>query len=599
MDTRWIQTGSPIPSEDYADQPYVVKTDDGAWLLVMTTGSGHEGDPGQHVVTMRSRDFGKSWEPPVDVEPKAGPEASYAVMLKARSGRIYCFYNHNTDRVKEVRREDSGVYKRVDSLGHFVFKYSDDHGRTWSRERYEVPVREFDCDRKNVYGGKLRFFWNVGRPVVHRDAALVPLHKVGAMGAGFFAQSEGAFLRSPNILTEADPGKITWETLPDGEVGLRTPRGGGRVSEEQSLSVMSDGSLYCVYRSIDGWPVESYSRDGGHTWSAPQYKARTPGGRRMKHPRAANFAWRCANGKYLYWYHNHGGAATRTLPAPWDPYADRNPVWLAAGVERPGQDGPVIHWSEPEIALYDDDPYIRMSYPDLIEEDGRYFLTETQKTVGRVHEVDSGLIAGLFNQWDAESIPTQGLLLERTTPPARGEQIVLPKLPEFVSRDSARADFGTRDNRAGISVAFWLRVTSYLPGQVLLTNRTPQGHGFSLELGEGGRLIARFGDGRTANEWSSDAGVVKTGASQHVVWTLDGGPKVTYFVVDGKLNDGGDERQFGWGRWSPNLRSLNGSRELRVAQGDGSAVETLRIYGRALRVSEAVSSFQATRRHRK
>ena len=27
----------------------------------------------------------------------------------------------------------------------------------------------------------------------------------------------------------------------------------------------------------------------------------------MKHPRAANFAWRCLNGKFLYWYHNHGG----------------------------------------------------------------------------------------------------------------------------------------------------------------------------------------------------------------------------------------------------------------------------------------------------
>ena len=115
------------------------------------------------------------------------------MLLKVPYGRIYVFYNHNTDRVPEVKREDKGVYKRVDSLGHYVFKYSDDHGRTWSAQRYDVPIREFECDRNNVYGGKLRFFWNVGRPLILGDTAIMVIHKVGAMGDGFFAQSEGAF----------------------------------------------------------------------------------------------------------------------------------------------------------------------------------------------------------------------------------------------------------------------------------------------------------------------------------------------------------------------------------------------------------------------
>ncbi|MCY2991290.1 MAG: hypothetical protein NTY19_25960, partial [Planctomycetota bacterium] len=139
------------------------------------------------------------------VEPSYGTEASYAVMLKVPTGRIYCFYNHNTDRVREVKREDGGVFTRVDSLGHYVFKFSDDHGRSWSAQRYDVPVREFACDRENVYGGSLRFFWNVGRPLLLADCAIMVLHKVGAMGAGFFAQSEGAFFKSRNILTERDP----------------------------------------------------------------------------------------------------------------------------------------------------------------------------------------------------------------------------------------------------------------------------------------------------------------------------------------------------------------------------------------------------------
>ncbi|HRR34196.1 MAG TPA: sialidase family protein, partial [Kiritimatiellia bacterium] len=342
-DPRHIANGWEIPSHHYADQPYIVKTDDGAWLCVITTGSGREGAPGQHIVSMRSTNRGRTWEEEVDVEPADGPESSYAVLLKTPYGRIYCFYNHNTDRVKEVKREDKGVYTRVDSLGHYVFKYSDDHGRTWSAQRYDIPMRAFDCDLQNTYNGKLKFFWNVGKPLIYGTDAILVIHKVGAMGAGFFAQSEGAFLKSPNILAERDPSKITFETLPEGTIGLRTPPGGGRVAEEQSIVSLSDGTIFCVYRTIDGWPACAYSRDGARTWTEPAYMTYTPGGRRVKHPRAANFVWKCPNGQYLYWFHNHGGRFVGALGASGrdgrSPYDDRNPAWLMAGREVDTPDG--------------------------------------------------------------------------------------------------------------------------------------------------------------------------------------------------------------------------------------------------------------------
>ena len=88
-DPRHLSNGWNIPSEGYADQPYIVKTDDGAWLCVMTTGAGVEGAGGQHVVSMRSTDQGRTWGERVPIEPSNGPEASYAVMLKVPSGRIY------------------------------------------------------------------------------------------------------------------------------------------------------------------------------------------------------------------------------------------------------------------------------------------------------------------------------------------------------------------------------------------------------------------------------------------------------------------------------------------------------------------------------
>ena len=100
-DPRNIENGLEIPTESYADQPYIVKTDDGAWLCAVTTGGGHEGQPGQHVITMRSTDLGKTWDDRADVEPADGPEASYAVLLKTSYGRIYCFYNHNTDNQRD------------------------------------------------------------------------------------------------------------------------------------------------------------------------------------------------------------------------------------------------------------------------------------------------------------------------------------------------------------------------------------------------------------------------------------------------------------------------------------------------------------------
>src|SRR5450759_4948065 len=120
-DSRHITTGREIPTEYYSDQPYIVRTADGAWLCVLTTGASMEGAAGQHVITLRSIDRGETWSPPVDVEPANGPEASYAVLLKTPGGRIFCFYNHNTDNLREVRADDppfpGGLCNRVDSQG--------------------------------------------------------------------------------------------------------------------------------------------------------------------------------------------------------------------------------------------------------------------------------------------------------------------------------------------------------------------------------------------------------------------------------------------------------------------------------------------------
>ena len=598
-DRRSIRNGHEIPTETYSDQPYIVRTDDGAWLCAVTTGAGHEGEGGQHVVTLRSTDRGRTWSAPVNVEPASGPEASYAVLLKApqgypNAGRIYIFYNHNTDNVRAVIADrdayPDGFCRRVDSLGHYVFKVSDDGGRTWSRARYDIPMRTMAIDRANPYGGKLKFFWNVGKPFVHEGAAYCSLHKVGGFGTGFFTSSEGVLLKSTNLFTERDPARVTWETLPDSDLGLRTPPGGGPIAEEHSYVVLSDGSFYATYRTIDGHPGEVYSRDGGHTWSAPRYRAYADG-RPMKHPRAATFVWRLKNGRYLTWFHNHGGRFIAEHPQRRSlAYEERNPVWLCAGTEVDGPEGKELRWSQPEIVLYDDDPFIRISYPDLVEEDGRVFLTETQKDKARVHELDPVLLTALWRQEDRAEVVRDGLILELPTHEAASppREIRMPALPPFLERDTDRADYGTRDLRRGFTLDLGLRLPTPAAGQMLLDNRTPSGKGFGLRLNEDGALEIVLNDGRTESRWACDPDVLKSGAEHHVTVMVDGGPKIITFVVDGRLHDGREARQFGWGRFSPHLRDVNGGPVLRI----DPPVAALRVYDRALLTSEAIAIYR-------
>jgi hypothetical protein len=382
-----IETGWEIPSLGYCDQPYVVRLGDGTWLCVMTTGEGREGAKGQHIVSTRSHDQGKSWTSLVAIEPASGPEASWAMPLLTPSGRVYVFYTYNADNVREVVADVAYARRRVDTLGEYALKYSDNGGRTWSQRRWFIPVRQTAIDRENPYGGEIRFFWGVGKPIVHEGAMLLGFSKIGRLGEGFIAESESWFLGSPNILAETDPDKFRWETLPLGDHGLRSPE--GPIAEEVNLTPLSDGSLFCTYRTVAGHPCHAYSRDGGRSWTRAAFMTYRPGGRRVDHPRAANFVRQIPAGPYagrfIYWFHNHRGRG----------YEGRNPAYLLGGIEHDSPAGKVIHWGKPVAILYANDPKVRISYPDFVWDDGLY-IAETQKTIARVHRIPDALLELLW-----------------------------------------------------------------------------------------------------------------------------------------------------------------------------------------------------------
>ncbi|HEY3839209.1 MAG TPA: exo-alpha-sialidase [Bryobacteraceae bacterium] len=568
-DRRNITAGWPVPKEGYVDQPYVVITNEGNWLCVLTTGAGVEGKPGQHIVATISSDHGHSWSPLIDIEPADGPEASWVMPLKTAYGRVYVFYTYNRDNLREVAGCNSpSAAKRVDTLGYYAFKYSDDHGRTWSRDRYYIPMRQMRIDRENLYGGKVMFFWGVGKPVIDRGRAYFGFAKVGKWGnPGTMVQSQGCFMRSDNVLTERDPAKVKWVLLPDGDEGLSAPC--GPVSDEANPAALSDGSLYATYRTIDGYNCHAYSRDGGHTWTPPAYATYSPQGRRIKHPRAANFVKRFSNGKYLLWFHNHGGEAIHA--GKWDPYANRNPAWIAGGIERNG----FLHWSEPEILLYDLDPATRMSYPDFIEENGRFYVTETQKTIARVHEIDRELLEGIWRQHENRTLAPGGVVLDAP--------YKIPRLPSLAN--------------GGFAVDFRLRLREFTTGQMILDARDSSGKGIAITMSDRATLNLTMNDGAERSEWDSDPGTgpgaLKVGEWQHVTVIVDGGPKIITWIIDGTLNDGGAVREFGWGRFNPKMDDVNGAATVKMAPSLFGDLGKVRIYDRYLRTSEAIGNYRA------
>ena len=102
-----------------------------------------------------------------------------------------------------------------------------------------------------------------------------------------------------------------------------------------------------------------------------------------------------------------------------------------------------------------------------------------------------------------------------------------------------------------------------------------------------------FSDGKHVGRWNSDAGLLKPGQTHYVTVIVDGGANIITFVVEGKLCDGGDKRQFGWGRFDKKVGDVNGSGKLTIAPSFGGEVLGLRVYDRYLRTSEAVANYQA------
>jgi len=581
-DWRIVEDGNAIPKQNYCDQPYIVITEDGNWLCVLTTGPGLESKLGQHVVATISQDQGQTWSDLIDIEPSSEYMSSWVTVFTVPTGRVYAAYNYEFEH---------GVTQHG---GWFCYRYSDDYGRTWSAERYRIPLRLTNQDRRNVTGGAYQFFWCIDKPVTAHGGVFLTIPKM-LSGVPIWG-GEGWVVHSPNVLTELDPEKITWELLPEGDEGIHNPAL-GNIQEEQNLEVLSDGTLYIVFRTEIGVVAYAMSRDGARTWTTPQPLTYADG-RPVRNPRACPKIWKASNGNFALWFHNNGAPG-------WGTSAVRNPVWVTGGVEVDAPEGKIIRWAQPEVLLYSTDPTLRgMSYPDFIEQDGRYWVSETEKTVARVHEIDPTLLEGLWTQHDRASVTHNSLVYQSEGVLNPGDTFGIPELP------------GLRNG--GFSLELWLDVTDTGKSQMILSSEGLRHRGFQVSIAQNGavRLSLRDErqrqwleavDGAVAGQpgpgqhlrsmrawtWESDRGVLSPGKPHHLVFVVDGLSNIVSIVADGELCDGGSDRIQGWWRLNPWIDDINDVGVCQIGEGLPGKILKLRIYDRYLRTSEAVANWRA------
>lgn len=554
-DWRSILNGQKIYEHGYTDQPYIVKTSDGTWVCTFTTSPGEEGDEIQYIVSTYSFDQGKTWSVPIEIEAAGnGIEASWAMPLVTDFDRIYVFYTYNGDTIKNF---PDGKPMRSDTHGWYCYRYSDDKGKNWS-ERYRLDMRKTKSDRHNDFSGDVQMFWGIGEPVTKGSDMWFSFTKLGKY---FLQEGEGWIYYSDNILAEKDVSKVNWQLFPNGDEGLRSPEFGS-VQEEFNIQPLHvEDGLYCVYRTTLGQPAHAYSYDKGKTWSVPELMSYA-NGFPLRNPRACPRIWKCENGKYLLWYHNNGATG----------FEHRNPAWVSGGIEKDGK----IDWSQPEMLIYGPDRSYetgRFSYPDLVEEDGRYWVSTTQKTTATVHEVPAWFFEMLWSQFDEPTLVVDGLI---------GSFDILPESKKLEL--SASLDM----NNGGFAFDFWIQVDEF-KNATILNGQSQNGSNIELALSENETLEFKLSTGVDTVRLTSDSSRLQTQTTHHVAILIDSDAEICYMLIDGSICDGGGKEVFGFS-WFNNDMSRFDVNSLSVKNFSGK-IDKLRVYGQKMFTSQFIGNY--------
>jgi hypothetical protein len=224
-----------------------------------------------------------------------------------------------------------------------------------------------------------------------------------------------------------------------------------------------------------------------------------------------------------------------------------------------------------------------MSYPDFIE-DGETYITETQKKIARTHKIDPVFFQKITGQCKLDIEDSLICKYHKDAGDENPQKIKLPKFPDF--SEFLGYENITLDLRRGFS--FIMQLNWQGKATVLFDSRLASGEGMRIRVNEEAQIELIMNDGRTECCWQCDPEQLVEGKMQHVAIIVDGGPKIISYIIDGKFNDGGSHRQFGWGHYNSDLCHVNGRKTAEV----NSCIGRLKIYNRALLTCEAVHDFE-------
>ena len=386
----------------------VTPTEKGSFLAVWTQGT-REAHADQGIAVSRSYDRGATWAEPERIaganiatypgyEAIINHQASWAFPLVVPgTSRVYVFFNQNMG------------YNDPRDTGRVAFRYSDDHGETWSERIHFVDVPRVAMDPDDPEGG---INWlTYQQPLIQGDGKyLAGFTRCGSakkfrIASMFELHSEIWFVRFENILQEGDPEKLVVTILPDGEQGLRVPfpeKPEVSVAQEPTMQTLSDGRLICVMRTRTGYVYYALSRDEGHTWDEPRPLRYAEGEAPMENPLAPCPLYKTRDGRYLLLFYNHPGE-------PRGNNVPRRPAYLAVGRECLECDGQPLVFRAPKLFL-DTDPDWNLgvehaakvpqiaTYTSYFEFEGRHYLWYPErkhfllgKVLGEEMLDDSGL----------------------------------------------------------------------------------------------------------------------------------------------------------------------------------------------------------------
>lgn len=357
----------------YVDMPYLASVPGAIISTVTYNTNAIEGGADQHVAVLRSTDDGATWSAPIDIEPASNPESSWAMpFYDATNGKLYVFYVYNFEDVRSIPNSNGvGSSSRVDSIGKIAYKVSTDGGLTFgSRTLITLPATTID--NRNPYSGAKQLLWLFGHPVLHDGKLYLGYSKMGeVVGGNLFVDTMAFVLR----MDLGASGVSNFAVLPSDGIRLPTPFWGGpamTITEEPSVVVHNDGVINVFSRTDRGRLGESYSTDGGATFTN-DWARQTGGALTVYHPRGPAFAFELPDGRFLLWTYNNNESG----------FGGRNPVWYRLG-QRVGNR---IQWGAPKALLYYQDMDTRIGYPSAVVVGDDLLVAASNKTSARCWRV--------------------------------------------------------------------------------------------------------------------------------------------------------------------------------------------------------------------